>query len=64
MSATQLDLTELRPCDVCSGTGREVDPETQFERRCRVCGGSGTITYDPAPVTASGNPFAGLEQQR
>ena len=61
MSATQLDLTELRPCDVCSGTGREVDPETQFERRCRVCGGSGTITYDP-PTGA--DPFEGLETFR
>lgn len=61
MSAEQLDLTALHPCDICNGTGREADPETDTDRRCRVCGGSGTLAYDPAP-TVSGNPFAGMAE--
>lgn len=62
MSTEQLELTDLFPCDICCGTGREADPETDDERRCRVCGGSGTLAYDPAPI-ATGGPFAGLEEQ-
>ena len=47
-------------CDVCV-SGVETDRETGVQMRCRVCGGEGTLSYDPAECAA--NPFAGLETQ-
>lgn len=50
---------ETWPCNVCRDhPGFETDPETLRERRCRVCGGTAWLPYDPA-----GGPFATLETQ-
>lgn len=60
----QLDLSSLHICDVCNGTGRTWSRRLKAYVRCSVCGGSGTLNYNPAPVIATGDPFAGMEKQQ
>ena len=47
-------------CDICAGTGLEIDPETLGYRNCRVCSGTGALDYDPS-VVREGGPFAGMD---
>jgi DnaJ-class molecular chaperone len=56
----QQTLDQLWTCDVCQGTGYETDRETAILMRCRTCGGSGLLDYQPSTTE---NPFDGIETQ-
>lgn len=58
---SQLQLpANVWPCDCCD-RGVERDPETRILLTCRVCGGTGWLSFDPAECQT--NPFAGLGAQ-
>jgi DnaJ-class molecular chaperone len=59
---SQLALDALYTCDICGGSGRETDPETLQERPCRVCGGSGTLDYQPPRVGR--DAFDGMQEMK
>jgi DnaJ-class molecular chaperone len=47
----QTSLDQLHPCIYCSATGKVRDRETDEERTCRVCDGTGSVNYDPEDET-------------
>lgn len=48
----QLALTDPTwRCSLCNGTGKETDPETGANRRCRMCQGARVLEFDPADTS-------------